>query len=48
MSDGLVPFRKCKTDSCYNEKEFNKTNTGRLQYCIFCLLEMKKTKEKGK
>lgn len=48
MSDGLVTFRKCKTETCYNEKEFNRTNTGRLPYCIFCSLAIKKEKEKGK
>ena len=46
MTDGLVPFRKCKTENCYNDKEFNNTNTGRLEYCIFCSLEIEK--EKGK
>ena len=46
MADGLVAFRKCETDNCYNDKQFNNTNTGRLQYCIFCLLQIKK--EKGK
>ena len=48
MSDGLVPYRKCETENCYNDKEFNNTNSGRLKYCIFCLLEIKKEREKGK
>ena len=42
--DGLFTPRFCSTENCYNEKQFNETNTGRLSLCIFCLL---KEKQKG-
>ena len=37
----------CSTENCYNEKEYNNSNTGRLKYCLFCRIENNKT-EGGK
>jgi hypothetical protein len=41
--DYKIKSEKCDTENCYNEKEFNNTNTKRLKFCLHCRIE----KEKG-
>jgi hypothetical protein len=37
--DYEIKSEKCDTENCYNEKEFNNTNTKRLKFCLHCRIE---------
>lgn len=34
--DGKVKIVKCATENCYNDREFDTTNTKRTKFCLFC------------
>jgi hypothetical protein len=37
-----IKIAKCDTENCYNEKEFNNTNTKRLKFCLHCRIDKEK------